>query len=169
MKEYLIIDGYNVINAWSELKALAEESLEEARIELVERMAEYQSYKGINIIVVFDAHMVKGTMEKNDAIKGIKVVFTKEKETADSYIEKFIVQLSKRHRAAVVTNDWAEQQVVLGGGATRTSVRELIIDYGTIKQNIQRKTEVLKQEKDSLSNRIDPLILEKLEKFRRRS
>ncbi|AOY75122.1 NYN domain-containing protein [Clostridium formicaceticum] len=169
MKEYLIIDGYNVINGWSELKRLAEESLEEARIELVERMAEYQSCKGVHVVIVFDAHMVKGTMEKTETVKGIKVVFTKERETADSYIEKFIVQLSKRHRAAVVTNDWAEQQVVLGGGATRISVRELIIDYSAIKNNIQRKTEILQQQKDSLSNRIDPLVLEKLEKFRRRS
>lgn len=169
LKEYLVLDGYNVINGWPQLRKLAEQNLEEARIELIEKMAEYQSYKGLHVIIVFDAHLVKGTMEKNDTIKGVEVVFTKEKETADSYIEKFILQLSKRQRAAVVTNDWTEQQMILGGGGTRISVREFVIDFDNIKNNIQKKTEVLQQERDFLSNRIDPSVLEKLEKLRRRS
>ncbi|SET73209.1 hypothetical protein SAMN05660297_03315 [Natronincola peptidivorans] len=169
MKEYLVIDGYNVINGWPELKKAAEENLEEARILLVEMMAEYQSYKGLRVIVVFDAHLVKASMEKRDTIKGVEVVYTKEKETADSFIEKFILHLPKRDRASVVTNDWTEQQMIMGSGAARMPVRELIIDYDKIKKNIRRKTEVLQQQKDFLSNRIDPLVLEKLEKLRRRS
>ncbi|SNS38760.1 hypothetical protein SAMN05446037_100929 [Anaerovirgula multivorans] len=169
MKEYLILDGYNVINGWPQLKKLATQNLEEARIELIERMIEYQSYKGLHVIIVFDAHLVKGSMEKNDKIKGVEVVFTKEKETADGYIEKFILQLSKRQRASVVTNDWTEQQMILGSGGTRIPVREFVIDFDNIKNNIQKKTEILQQQKDFLSNRIDPLVLEKLEKLRRRS
>lgn len=169
MKEYLILDGYNVINGWPQLKKLATQNLEEARIELIERMAEYQSYKGLHVIIVFDAHLVKGSMEKNDKIKGVEVVFTKEKETADGYIEKFILQLSKRQRASVVTNDWTEQQMILGSGGTRIPVREFVIDFDNIKNNIQKKTEILQQQKDFLSNRIDPSVLEKLEKLRRRS
>lgn len=169
LKEYLIIDGYNVINGWPELKKLAVENFEESRRQLIEMMAEYQSFKGLHIIIVFDAHMVKGNMEKSDMIKGIKIIFTKEGETADSYIEKFILQLSKKNRAAVVTNDWAEQQMILGGGATRISIREFIIDFDRAKNSINKKTEKLQEQRDVLSNRIDPIILEKLEKLRRRS
>lgn len=169
MKEYLIIDGYNVINGWPELKKLATESFEEARIQLIEWMAEYQSYRGLHVMIVFDAHLVKGTMEKTEKIKGVEVVFTKERETADSYIEKVILQLAKRNHVSVVTNDWIEQQMILGGGASRIPVRELILDFDNSKRNIQKKAEVLQQQKDFLSNRIDPSVLEKLEKFRRRS
>lgn len=169
LKEYLILDGYNVINGWPELKKLAMENFEEARIQLIEMMAEYQSYKGICVIIVFDAHLVKGSMEKSDIIKGVKVIYTKERETADNYIEKFIMQLPKRDRASVVTNDWAEQQMILGGGAARIPVRELVLDFDNSKNKIKKQTQTLQQEKDFLSNRIEPLILEKLEKFRRRS
>ncbi|SDL26628.1 NYN domain-containing protein [Natronincola ferrireducens] len=169
MKEYVVVDGYNVINGWPDLKKLAEENLEEARIELIDRMAEYRSFRGIKVIVVFDAHLVKGSMEKNDKIKGVEIVYTKEKQTADSYIEKLIPQLTVKKRVAVVTNDWTEQQMILGGGATRISVRELILDYQATKTNIHQKTEMMQQQRDSLWNRIDPKILEKLEKFRRRS
>ncbi|NLM03518.1 MAG: NYN domain-containing protein [Clostridiales bacterium] len=167
MKDYLIIDGYNIINAWPKLKDIATDSYDEARRELIEMMAEYQSFKGINIIIVFDAHMVKGNIGKRDKIKGIKIVFTKEGETADSYIEKVIPQLSKRNYVTVVTNDWAEQQMILGAGATRMTTRELIIDYNNAKNRISQKTDDLSREKNMLSNQIDPEILEKLERLRR--
>ena len=166
-KEYLILDGYNVINSWPKLKKLMEGNLEESRKELIEMMAEYQAFKGVKVIVVFDAYLVKGSMESKEDIKNVEVVFTKERETADSYIEKFITGVSKRDRVVVATNDWAEQQMILGGGATRISVRELIIEFDRIKNKITKKTETLDQEKNMLSNRIDGSILEKLEKFRR--
>lgn len=167
MKEYLILDGYNVINSWPKLKVLMNESLETARDELINIMAEYKAFKGINVIVVFDAYLVKGSMRNNEKLKGIEVVFTKERETADSYIEKLIVELSKKNRVAVVTNDWTEQQMVLGGGATRVPVREMILEFDQIKSKINKKIEVKKVQKDTLSDRIDSSILEKLEKFRR--
>lgn len=169
MNEYLILDGYNVINSWPELKLLMDGSLEVAREELVEKMAEYKAFKGVNVIVVFDAYMVKGSIQKKDKLKGINIVFTKEKETADAYIERLIVDLTKNrfNRVSVVTNDWTEQQMVLGGGATRISVRELILEFSSIKNKINKKIEAPQKQKDTLSDRIDKTILEKLEKFRR--
>ena len=169
LKEYLIIDGYNVINGWPMLRDLAIESFEESRRQLIEMMVEYQSFKGIHVIIVFDAHLVKGSIEKKDMIKGVKIVFTKESQTADSYIEKLILQLSKKHRVTVVTNDWAEQQMVLGGGAIRMTIREFIIDFNGAKSSISKKTEKLQEQREALSNRIDPIVLEKLEKLRRKS
>ena len=98
-----------------------DQGLEVARTELVGMMAEYRAFKGINVIIVFDAYLVKGSTRNKEKLKGIEVVFTKEKETADSYIERLIVELlsNKKNRVSVVTNDWTEQQMVLGGGATR--------------------------------------------------
>lgn len=169
MNEYLILDGYNVINSWPELKVLMNESLEVARGELVELMAEYRAFKGITVIVVFDAYLVKGSIRKSEKLKGVEVVFTKEKETADSYIERLIVELSsnRRNRVSVVTNDWTEQQMVLGGGGTRIPVREMILEFNQIKNKINKRIETPKKQNNTLSDRIDRSILEKLEKFRR--
>lgn len=169
MKEYLILDGYNVINSWPKLKLLMNESLETARGELIEIMAEYRAFKGVDVIIVFDAYLVKGNMKKSEKLRGVEIVFTKEKETADSYIERLIVELSKnrRNRVSVVTNDWIEQQMVLGGGATRISVREMVLEFDQIKNKINKKIEAPRKQKDTLSDRIDQSILEKLEKFRR--
>lgn len=167
MKEYLILDGYNVINAWPSLKKNADVDLEGAREELAARMAEYSSYTGKSIIIVFDAHLVKGNNGSKEVLRGVKIVYTKERETADSYIEKAIMSIAKTNRVVVATNDWAEQQMVLGGGATRVSVRELIIDFENIKNKIKIKTSKTKTEKDILSTRIDPVLLRKLEKLRR--
>ncbi|ABR50568.1 protein of unknown function DUF901 [Alkaliphilus metalliredigens QYMF] len=169
MKEYLVLDGYNVLNGWPKLKELCQGDLDGARKELLEMMAEYGSFKGIEVIVVFDAHLVKGSMQKNEKLKGVEVVFTKEKQTADSYIERLITELSIRNRVVVATNDWAEQQMVLGGGATRISVRELVLEFQNIKVKIKKKGEKLSQERNDISSRLDETILEKLEKFRRGS
>lgn len=168
LKEYLIIDGYNVINSWPLLREICLTDLDDARRQLIDMMAEYQSYKAIRVMIVFDAHLVKHSREKKEHVKGVEVVFTKEKETADGFIEKKINELSQRNRVMVVTNDWMEQQMVLGSGATRISVRELVLDYQYIKEKITKKTEDLKYKKDYLSNRLDENLLEKLEKFRRK-
>ncbi len=167
-KEHLFIDGYNVINAWPQLREISKDDLEGARRQLIEMMAEYQAYKGIKVTIVFDAHLVKFSMEKKEQQKGVTVVFTKEKETADGYIEKKIAELSLRNRVRVVTNDWLEQQMILGSGATRISVRELLLDYQHIKEKISKKTQEIQLKKDYLSNRLDESVLEKLEKFRRK-
>ena len=132
-EEYLVLDGYNVINSWPGFKFLINESLEAARDKLIDAMAEYKAFRGINIIIVFDAHLVKGNTEINEKIKGVEVVFTKEYETADCYIERLTIELSKRSKVAVVTNDKVEQQIVLGNGAIRIPVREMVEMFSQMK------------------------------------
>ncbi|MDR5659931.1 NYN domain-containing protein [Serpentinicella sp. ANB-PHB4] len=167
MKEYLVLDGYNVINAWPRLKEIAHKDLALARVELIDMMIEYRTYSGLEIIVVFDAHLVKGNNGTKEILSGIEIVYTKERETADAYIEKAIIEITKRNRAVVATNDWAEQQMILGGGATRISVRELILDFSNMKTTITRDVSRQTEQKDVLSTRVDPITLKKLEKLRR--
>lgn len=142
-KEYLLIDGYNIIFAWSELCSLAQENLESARTALIERMQSYQAFCDIEIIIVFDAYKVKGNPGEVERIGNITAVYTKEAQTADSYIEKAARELSKNYKVTVATSDSLEQLIVFGGGAYRMSasnfkeeveskenqVRKIIADY----------------------------------------
>ncbi|WIF95611.1 NYN domain-containing protein [Caminicella sporogenes] len=169
MREYLLIDGYNVINALPEFKKVSRENLEEARDFLIEQMIEYHSYTGVNVIIVFDAYQVKSAKVKKENVNGIEVVFTKEHQTADTYIEKVVEDLVKNRRniVKVVTSDWAEQQVVIGSGAVRVTPRELKYEIDLIKGKIKNKIDMENRKKSTLSDRIDQKILEALEKWRR--
>lgn len=169
MAKYLFIDGYNIINAWSNLKKIGNVNLEEARSALIEDIVEYKHYTGEDVIIVFDAHLVRKSRLKKMSIKGVNIVYTKEHETADSYIEKKVEELTKsrKNQVRVATSDWAEQQVVLGSGATRVSARELKIEMDIIKKKIRKKTEEIKKTRSTLEDRIGSDIVEKLEKFRR--
>lgn len=126
MPDVLLVDGYNVINDWAELAALTD-NLEHVRDKLVDILAGYGAYKDYSVIVVFDAHAVAGGGTSLDSVAGrMKVVYTRESETADSYIERAAYQLVREGRAVyVVTSDWAEQLAILGAGAWRISAREL--------------------------------------------
>ncbi|MDK2918097.1 MAG: uncharacterized protein PWQ37_830 [Candidatus Petromonas sp.] len=169
MKDFLIVDGYNVINAWDSLKEISRESLEEARNILIDQMAEYHSFTGMKVILVFDAYQVKGTQVKSENIKGVEVIFTKEHQTADSYIEKKVEELTKdkRNVIKVVTSDWAEQQAVLGSGAIRVTPREFEIDLEFMKTKLKEKMEKSQKKKGMLSERLDDKVLEILEKWRK--
>ncbi|RKD33816.1 NYN domain-containing protein [Thermohalobacter berrensis] len=167
-KEILFVDGYNVINAWPELKKLCSISLETARNKLIEIMSEYQAYTGVKVIIVFDAHLVKGSLGSKETISNVEVVYTKAHETADHYIEKTLDSIGKRKRVRVATSDWTEQQIVLGRGGIRISARELKAEVDSMKRRIKRKTEkkTIKEE-NQLGNFIDKDTLKKLEKLRR--
>ena len=168
LKEYLILDGYNVINGWPKVQKIAAINLDEGRRALVDFMAEYKSFKGIEVIIVFDAYLVKGRKKLKERIKGVEVVYTKERETADSYIERLTRELSERNQVSVVTNDWAEQQMILGSGAARITVRELVLDFDAAKGKIHRRSEKLGRiTSNAISQNIDREILRKLEKFRK--
>lgn len=117
--EYLLIDGYNIVFAWDELKKMAADNLDLARNRLIDIVCNYQGYKQINVILVFDAYKVKGNRGEVERIHGVDVVYTKEAETADMYIEKVTHQLGKHHRVKVATSDNLEQLIILGGGAVR--------------------------------------------------
>ncbi len=120
--EYLLVDGYNIIFAWDELKAIARDNLDAARQKLMDLMSNYQGYKKCQVILVFDAYKVpRGTGEISN-YHNIYVVYTKEAETADAYIEKTTYELSrKKYRVRVATSDYAEQMIILGHGALRLS------------------------------------------------
>ena len=121
MKPLLVVDGYNVIFSWDELKALAAENLEAARGKLMDILCNYAAYRRCVPILVFDAYKVKGGVGSVEKYHNLNVVYTKEAETADAYIEKTTYELGKKHRVRVATSDGAEQLIILGHGALRLS------------------------------------------------
>jgi len=159
------MDAYNVIYAWPVLQKEAEENLEEARAKFIEMMREYQSFKGVSIIIVFDAHLSKKSIGLKEDVKGIEIIYTKYRETADSYIEKRMASLLKRAKVTVVTSDWAEQQIVFGGGALRMSSRELVIDYDSIKNKIRSSATKQIKRRETVENRLTEEVIEKLKKM----
>ncbi len=126
MREYLLVDGYNIIFAWTELRDLAMTDIKAARDRLMDILANYAGYARENVILVFDAYKVVGGLGEVSKYHGIDVVFTKEAETADLYIEKTAHELGKRHRVTVATSDAVEQVIIFGGGALRLSARGLL-------------------------------------------
>jgi len=134
--EYLLVDGYNVIFAWDDLKALARESLDGARAKLMELLSNYGGYRKCEVILVFDAYKVPhGT---GDVVKyhNIYVVYTKEAETADTYIERATYELGRKHRVRVVTSDGVEQLIILGHGALRVSAGSFRTELDEVNKRI---------------------------------
>ncbi len=140
--EYLLVDGYNVIFAWDELKAVAADSLEGARHLLMDLLCNYQGYSKCVLILVFDAYKVKGNPGSVEHYRNIHVVYTKEAETADAYIERATYEIAREHRVRVATSDNLEQLIILGHGAVRVSAREFQQEVeaaeGRISEIIQR-------------------------------
>ncbi len=121
--EYLLVDGYNIIFAWDELKKVAQDSLDTARKLLMNILSNYQGFKKCVVILVFDAYKVPHNTGEIFRYHNIHVVFTKEAETADAYIEKTTYEIGKKHRVTVATSDGAEQLIILSHGALRLSAR----------------------------------------------
>ena len=121
---YVLIDGYNIIFAWDDLKAAAEIDLDFARTRLIDRVCAYKAMRSCEVIVVFDAYKVKGNHGSVENVNNISVVYTKEAETADSYIERVSHELGKNYDVRVATSDYMEQIIILGGGALRISAKE---------------------------------------------
>ena len=123
--------------AWDELKKIAEENLDAARSELINMMCSYQGFSGDELILVFDAYRVKGKHREVEKYYNINIVYTKESETADSYIERTSHELSKKHRVRVATSDGAEQMIILGNGAMRISAAEFQKRYQAAQKAIR--------------------------------
>ena len=121
--EYLLVDGYNIIFAWDELAALAAQDIAAARSALIDILANYQGFRKCRVIAVFDAYKVKGNPGSVQTVHGVKVVYTKEAETADTYIERATYELRRERRVRVATSDGPEQVIILGHGALRVSAR----------------------------------------------
>lgn len=135
---YLLVDGYNIIFAWDDLKKAAEESLDLARELLINRLANYRGFTRCELILVFDAYKVKGNPGEVERIYNINVVYTKEAETADMYIEKVTHELSRKHRVRVATSDNLEQLIILGAGAIRVSAREFLEEVEAVESEIRK-------------------------------
>ena len=134
-----IIDGYNVINAWPELKELARQNLEDARLALIEELAEYMSMSGEEVIIVFDAYNLDRPKETIEEKYGMKIVYTKRFQTADTYIEKQILNIGRRHNLKVVTDDGQIQILATSKGASRMTSTELKADIFNNNSKIKRK------------------------------
>ena len=124
-EEYLLVDGYNVIYAWEELRELAAVNLDGARGKLMDILCNYQGVRGISLIVVFDAYRIQGHDTEVSDYHNIHVVYTKEAETADQYIEKFAHENGRRAKVTVATSDAMEQIIIRGQGCGLLSAREL--------------------------------------------
>ena len=138
-EDYLLVDGYNIIHAWDSLRALAGEDLEGARERLVHRLRNYQGWRKCRVIVVFDAYRVKGGVGSVTREGDVWVVYTKEAETADMYIEKTTYELGRKHRVRVATSDGLEQLIILGHGAVRLSASELERELEQAEGEIRRQ------------------------------
>ncbi len=138
-KHYLLVDGYNVIYASEELKDLARKDLKAARDSLVDILSNFQGYRREEVLLVFDAYKVPGGKEHIDKIGNLTVIYTKEAETADQYIEKAAHEISKKYRVTVATSDAIEQVIVFSAGAIRMSASEFWKEVEATRQSILDK------------------------------
>lgn len=136
-EKYLIVDGYNVIFAWEDLKDLSASSIGGARDKLYDRLHNYQGFTKVNIILVFDAYKVKDNKGKSEIIHGIEVVFTKEGETADQYIEKLSVNMGEKYNVTVATSDGLIQTIARGHNCIVISSRELDMELAAMEDKIR--------------------------------
>ena len=167
---YLLVDGYNVIHAHPELSDVAADSLDGARIKLCDILCEFKALSRYRIIVVFDAHLVAGGTGNVSDYNNIKIVFTKEAETADRYIEQAAYILSKekkRDRITVATSDVLEQLIILGQGAGRVSAADLWTEIENTKSQMRKRhIENTPIKKNPLSGLLDKKTAAKLEAMR---
>ena len=138
VKEYLLVDGYNIIFAWDDLKELAKVNIDSARTKLMDILCNYQGFKKNILILVFDAYRVEGHPGEIFTYKNIFVVYTKEAETADQYIEKTVHEIGRRHHVTVATSDALEQVIILGQGAARISARGLKEEIEAAKDEMRK-------------------------------
>ena len=136
-KEYLLVDGYNIIFAWEELKLLAEVNIDSARDRLMDILSNYQGYRPCTLILVFDAYKVSGGQGEVMKYHNIYVVYTKEAETADQYIEKTVHEIGRRYQVTVATSDALEQVIILGAGAVRMSAAGLLDEIRNAEQEVR--------------------------------
>lgn len=167
--ELLLVDGYNIIHAWDNLRSIVEKDcLENARTKLIEEMSNLQGYNHNEIIIVFDAHKVKRGQRKINKHYNVEVVYTKNSETADHYIERIAAIRAKEAKVRVATSDGLEQIIILAQGATRVSAKELEEEVRSIKENFTKKyIEKIRLNNNRLEGHLDDAVLEWMEKKRR--
>lgn len=166
-KEYMLVDGYNIIFAWEDLKELAAVNIDGARERLMDILCNYQGFKKSTLILVFDAYKVKGNPGSVETYHNIHVVYTKEAETADQYIEKTVHEIGRKYRVTVATSDQLEQVIILGQGGQRMSARELLEDVIEVSHQI-RETARQKRSSDKnyLFDHLDEETAARMERIR---
>ena len=166
-KEYLLVDGYNIIFAWEDLKELAAVNIDGARERLMDILCNYQGFKKSTLILVFDAYKVKGNPGSVETYHNIHVVYTKAAETADQYIEKTVHEIGRKYRVTVATSDQLEQVIILGQGGQRMSARELLEDVIEVSHQI-RETARQKRSSDKnyLFDHLDEETAARMERIR---
>jgi predicted RNA-binding protein with PIN domain len=167
-KEFLIVDGYNIIGDWPELQKLKDISLEDARDRLIELLAEYQSFSGIKVLLVFDAYYVPGLGGKYEHSK-LRIYYTKEKETADELIERLVTEhVGRRKQIYVATSDMTEQNVIFGKGAFRIPASELLVKVRHAKREIDNKIEQdTSRRRNTFDSKLSSEMKDLFEKWRR--
>ncbi|MBQ9605063.1 MAG: NYN domain-containing protein [Firmicutes bacterium] len=182
--DYLLVDGYNIIFAWDSLKKLAEDNLDHAREKLINTLSNYQGVRKCNLIIVFDAYMVKGGAGSVIQVGNVYVVYTKEAETADAYIERTTALLRRegavfpfgkesggervKNNIRVATSDGLEQVIIMSQGAVRVSASELYDEVHMANKHVRSHIERIRPVKNNmLIDNLDPEAAEWLENLRR--
>ena len=166
-KEYLLVDGYNIIFAWDELKELAQTNIDGARTRLMDILSNYQGYKKCTLILVFDAYKVEGNPGEVLKYHNIHVVYTKEAETADQYIEKTVHEIGRKYHVTVATSDNLEQVIILGQGGHRLSAQNLREEIEMAASEIREECRKLPSGgKNLLFNHLDGELAEYMEDVR---
>ena len=165
---FLLVDGYNVIYSNPELAALAEDSLDMARKKLSDALCEFKALSKYRIILVFDAHLVAGGLGSVEDYHNIKIIFTKESETADHYIESVAYKLGKKNdRITVATSDTMEQIIILGQGAMRISAEDLWAEIENAKEEVRtRYISSRPVKRNPIESLLDASTAQKLEEMR---
>ena len=167
VEEYLLVDGYNILYAWDELRELMKVTLDGARHRLMDMLCNYQGYRKYNLIVVFDAYKVAGGVGRAQDYHNIHVVYTKEAETADQYIEKFAHDMGKKHRVTVATSDGLEQVIIRSQGCLLMSANDLEEDMERVSRQIEEdRGNLVKPGKNYLFAGVEQELAEYLEQVR---
>ncbi len=170
MKEYLIVDGYNIINSWEDLSAHALEDMDYARFRLINYLSQFNNLWD-KLTVVFDAHLVAGGTESREIVSAVEVIFTREGERADNLIEKITHKLKSNRNINiwVATSDQVEQQTIFSRGALRLTPGELKRLLDTVKEDVRRNyaEDFFMLTRNPLDERIKEEVKEKLEQWRR--
>ena len=169
MKDYLIVDGYNIIYSWPMFKRYIDSGIEHARSKLTDILVDYSSLQGQKVVVVFDAYKRKGAKDRTELVNGVEVVYTKEGETADSRIERLAGELLAQGAVVhVATSDWAEQGIIFGQGAYRVTPGELLNGINEVNETSKKLWTTASPLDNYLENRLNNVAMRmKLEQWRK--
>lgn len=165
-QEFLLVDGYNIIFSWPELKKLAEDNLESARIRLADILCNYQGFRKDEVILVFDGYKSKGNPGTVVHYHNIDIVYTREAQTADQFIEAVSYQMALNYQIRVATSDGLEQMIILAKGAVRMSAQELLHEVKSAERAIRETAEATKHTQSSRNSLLDNLSPEMAEFLR---